>query len=294
MAAIAAPGGRPDRWGSRSGLAFAREGRHRTAVSVAPSKGCQAPAITAWNAGHCERGTLSGMTTPIDSHPLDNVMWHALSTTQAGWSRGGERARRYQPEFARFAGLPATAAANFQALAADMAGEEVVALSDPHDVDPGPWFEVVERRNLVQMIGAVSGDAREPERFRTLCPADVPRMTALVQLTAPGPWFERTAELGRFVGMEVEGQLVAMAGERMRVPGHTEMSAICCHPDWRGRGLPTELMRLVSRAIVERGETPFLHVIAENAPAIALYEKLGLRTRLRSRLTILRRNATPA
>jgi predicted GNAT family acetyltransferase len=114
-------------------------------------------------------------------------------------------------------------------------------------------------------------------------------MTALVQLTAPGPWFPRTAELGRFVGIEVDGRLVAMAGERMRVPGHTEISAVCCHPDFRGRGWPTELMRRVSRAIVARGETPFLHVLGENAPAIALYDKLGMRERLRSRLLILRR-----
>ena len=250
-------------------------------------------AVPPRNAGAPAGGTLSGMTTAPAPHPLDNVMWHALSTSQAEWSRGGALARRYRPEFARFAGLPATARANFEALAADMERDEIVALSDPDDVEPGPWFEVVERRNLVQMIGAVSGDARQPERFRPLGPADVPRMTALVQLTAPGPWFERTAELGRFVGIEIDGQLVAMAGERMRVPGHTEMSAICCHPDWRGRGLPTDLTRVVSQAIVARGETPFLHVIAENAPAIALYEKLGLRARLRSRLTILRRNASP-
>ena len=248
-------------------------------------------AVPPRNSGAPAGGTLSGMTTATHSHPLDNVMWHALSTTQAAWSRGGALALRYRPEFARFAGLPATGAANFEALAADMAPDEIVALSGLDDVDPGPLFDVVERRNLVQMIGAAAGDARQAERFRPLGPADVPQMTALVQLTAPGPWFERTAELGRFVGLSVDGQLVAMAGERMRVPGHTEMSAICCHPDWRGRGLPTELMRLVSQAIVARGETPFLHVIAENAPAIALYEKLGLRERLRSRLTILRRKA---
>ena len=251
-------------------------------------------AVPPRNAGAPAGGTLPGMTTAPVFHPLDNVMWSALSTSQADWSRGGGLARRYKPEFARFAGLPATVPANFEALAADMGSDEIVALSEPHDVDPGRWFDVVERRNLVQMIGVVGGGARQPERFRPLGPADVPRMTALVQLTAPGPWFERTAELGRFVGMEVDGQLVAMAGERMRVPGHTEMSAICCHPDWRGRGLPTDLMRVVSQAIVARGETPFLHVIAENAPAIALYEKLGLRARLRSRLTILRRNEVPA
>jgi len=233
------------------------------------------------------------MNSTSSAHPLDNVMWSALTTSQRDFSRGDALARRYQPEFARFAGVPAVSEATLRALAADMAADEVVALSDADDFDPGPLFDVVDRRNLVQMIGAVGGQARAPQRFRVLGPADVPRMTALVQLTEPGPWFERTPELGRFLGIEVDGRLVAMAGERMRVPGHTEISAVCCHPDWRGQGLPTDLMRLVSQAIVARGETPFLHVIAENASAIALYDKLGLRERLRTRLTILRRNAMP-
>jgi len=228
------------------------------------------------------------MTVATTAHPLDNVIWSALTTRHADLARGGALARRYQPDFARFAGFPEPAPAAFAALADDMAAGEFVALSLPVEVDPGPAFEVLDRKDLVQMIGAVAGDAR-PDAFRVLGPADVPQMTELVQLTAPGPWFARTAELGRFVGLEVDGRLVAMAGERMRVPGHTEMSAVCCHPDFRGRGWPTDLMRAVSRAIVARGETPFLHVLGENAPAIALYEKLGLRERLRSRLLILRR-----
>ena len=231
------------------------------------------------------------MTSTPSSHPLDNVMWQALTTAQADWSRGGALARRFRPEFARFAGMPALSEAGLVALAADMDCDEVVALSDPDDFDPGPLFDVTDRKNLVQMVGPATGPVREPQRFRALGPDDVPRMTALVQLTAPGPWYERTPELGRFVGFEQDGRLVAMAGERMRVPGHTEISAVCCHPEWRGRGLPADLMRLVSRGIVARGETPFLYVLAENALAIALYEKLGFRRRLQTRLTILQRNA---
>ncbi|MFL6697312.1 MAG: GNAT family N-acetyltransferase [Vitreoscilla sp.] len=234
------------------------------------------------------------MTSTSSDHPLDNVIWHALTTAQAGWSRGGSLARRFRPEFARFAGMPVVSEAGLDALAADMAAGEFVALSSVDDFDPGPRFEVADRKNLVQMVGPALGEARAPERFRLLGAADVPRMTALVELTAPGPWYERTPELGRFLGFEAGGQLVAMAGERMRVPGHTEISAVCCHPDWRGQGLPADLMRLVSQGIVARGETPFLHVLAENASAIRLYEKLGFRRRLQTRLTILQRNALRA
>ncbi len=241
------------------------------------------------NAGAPAGGTLSGMSAPIADHPLDNVIWTALTTAHAGLARGGALARRYDPAFARFAGVSAPDAASFEALASELAADEVVGTTSPVDLEPGPRFEVVQRRDLVLMVGAVAGEVDQPGRFRVLGPADVPQMTALVQLTAPGPWFERTAELGRFLGMEVDGRLVAMAGERMRVPGHTEISAVCCHPDFRGRGWPTDLMRLVSQAIVARGETPFLHVYAENAPAIALYEKLGMRVRQRPRLTLLRR-----
>ena len=231
--------------------------------------------------------------TPND-HPLDNVIWTALTTVQRDWSRGNALARRFLPEFARFAGVPRVSEAALDALAADMAADEVVALSDAEDFDPGPCFELVDRKNLVQMVGAASGEVRAPQRFRALGPGDVPRMTALVRLTEPGPWFERTPELGRFAGFEADGQLVAMVGERMRVPGHTEISGVCCHPGWRGQGLPADLMRLVSQGIVARGETPFLHVLADNASAIALYEKLDLRARLRTCLTIAKRNAEPA
>ena len=230
------------------------------------------------------------MSSPTTEHPLDNVMWTALRTTHAGFARGGDLARRYRPEYARFAGMPGLSDAGLRALAADMQAGEVVALAQAQDFDPGPLFEVIDRKNLVQMVGAAAGEVRDAERFRPLGAGDVAQMTALVQVTAPGPWFERTSELGRFLGFEEGGRLVAMVGERMRVPGHTEISAVCCHPEARGRGLAADLTRLVSQAIVARGELPFLHVLAENATAIALYEKLGLRKRMQSRFTVLQRN----
>ncbi|MEP6502696.1 MAG: GNAT family N-acetyltransferase [Betaproteobacteria bacterium] len=226
------------------------------------------------------------MTAP---HPLDNVFWNALRTRQAGLARGGDLARRFDPAYALFASMPVFTAECWQALAQVMAAGETVAVTAPHDVAPGPLFEVLDVKDILQMIGPATGAVRDPDRFVVLGAADAPHMAALAGRTKPGPWFERTGALGRFVGFEAEGRLVAMAGERLRVPSHTEISAVCTDAEWRGRGLAADLMRIVSQAIVARGELPFLHVLASNAQAIALYEKLGFTRRLAARFTVLRR-----
>jgi predicted GNAT family acetyltransferase len=57
------------------------------------------------------------------------------------------------------------------------------------------------------------------------------------------------------------------------------VSGVCSHPDFRGRGLARLLSVFVAHRILERGETPYLHTYATNAPAIALYESIGFETR---------------
>ncbi|HEY3481557.1 MAG TPA: GNAT family N-acetyltransferase, partial [Streptomyces sp.] len=99
----------------------------------------------------------------------------------------------------------------------------------------------------------------------------------------PGPFGKRTVEMGRYLGIRRGGRLIAMAGERLRPPGWTEISAVCTDPGFQGQGLATRLVLAVSHGIAERGETPFLHATAENVSAIRLYEALGFR--LRRRLT---------
>ena len=123
---------------------------------------------------------------------------------------------------------------------------------------------------------------------RQLGDADAPEMLALATLTEPGPFFVKTHQLGRFVGIRQDGRLVAMAGERMQPDGFTEVSGVCTHPDHRGRGYAAALMGEVARGILARGDTPFLHAYASNQAAIALYERLGFQHRreiLMTRLT---------
>ena len=114
-------------------------------------------------------------------------------------------------------------------------------------------------------------------------------MLALATLTKPGPFGSRTHELGSYVGIRSQRKLVAMAGERLKVAGYTEVSAVCTHPDHTGKGYARVLMTEIMRRIRERDETPMLHVRADNSRAIELYERLGYRTRKQMHFAVLRR-----
>ena len=109
--------------------------------------------------------------------------------------------------------------------------------------------------------------------------ADAGEMLALATLTRPGPFRTRTHTLGRFLGIRDGSRLVAMAGERLKLDGFAEISAVCTHPDYRSRGYGAALMRAIGQRMLSEGDTPFLHTYAANTGAIALYRKLGFEVR---------------
>jgi predicted GNAT family acetyltransferase len=119
--------------------------------------------------------------------------------------------------------------------------------------------------------------------------SDVPDMLELVSLTHPGPFEKRTHEMGEYHGIRVDGKLVAMAGERMRLRGCTEISAVYTHPDHRGHRYAEALVNLVAKGIIAHGETPFIHGLSDNAAAIVLYWKLGYVIRRQFHLVVLAR-----
>ena len=122
-----------------------------------------------------------------------------------------------------------------------------------------------------------------------LAAEDVPEMLDLVNLTQPGPFLPRTIEMGQYLGVRQDGQLVAMAGERLHLTGFCEISAVCTHPDHRGRGYAGALTTMVAEAILERQETPFLHVAHGNDGALRLYMKLGFRIRTEIPIAVLKK-----
>jgi ribosomal protein S18 acetylase RimI-like enzyme len=217
----------------------------------------------------------SGADPSTDAHVLDNVVWHALRTTQRHVAQGGGAALRYRPDVAPFHAVERVDATGWEALA-ELAGPGgvVVLFRDRVGAPPAGWTLLADGDGHQMVASDDMAWAPAPDA-RPLTDDDVDQMVALVRLTQPGPFMARTIELGGYVGVFDGDRLVAMAGERMRCPGYTEISAVCTHPDGRGRGLAASLTAHVGAAIRARGETPFLHVAAGNDVARRVYERLG-------------------
>jgi predicted GNAT family acetyltransferase len=219
-------------------------------------------------------------------NPLDHPVWQALTSTQGALAQGGALARRFPPDIAPFADMADMSPESFAALGALMAPSDYVALFTPEAVVAPPAFKVLLAKTGEQMIGTPI-DAPGIVDIVRLGAADVPAMIELTKLTNPGPFAARTHELGTFLGIRAGGQLVAMAGERMKPANHTEITAVCVYPDHRGRGYAQALLGAVARGIVARGDIPFLHVFSDNDSAIALYRRQGMEIRRRLYVTVL-------
>jgi len=230
------------------------------------------------------------MAAALDTSLLDNIVWHTLSGAQSRFSAGNARARRYA------AGLPALA-----------------AFPDRHqpDLDAlAPFCEAADRIFTTFWTGPVPSGWRvevetSAEQYvwdREMPPADpapeavrldarhAERMVELATLTRPGPTGPRQFELGEYYGLFDGERLLAIAGERMHAGNFREVSLVCTHPDFQGRGLARRLTEKVVRLQMGRGQVPFLHVMAANSAARALYERMGFRRHQNVPLRVLARD----
>jgi ribosomal protein S18 acetylase RimI-like enzyme len=218
--------------------------------------------------------------------PLDNPVWHALTGRHARFAVGRGQARHYYlREMAPFSGIADASPAAYADLAVDLPPQTEARLFRPADEPAPPGWETVSARPIVQMI--YDGRRLPPPNISDakivmLGPTDVSEMLALADAAKPGPFGSGTIDLGTYVGVRQArtGQLIAMGGERFRIDGYVELSAIAVHPDARGRGLGKAITNHLAHAAITRSETPFLHVFPDN-PALALYDRLGFCERAR-------------
>jgi ribosomal protein S18 acetylase RimI-like enzyme len=223
-----------------------------------------------------------------DDARLDNPAYAALSGAHSRFAQRRGRALRYAADIAPFLALPSEASRTDWRDAIELVPSGTVA-AIIHDGSPLPEsLKVTHTFELVQMIGEDARGAHDPEAV-TLGWADVPEMLELVRMTDPGPFLGRTIELGRYVGIRRDGALVAMAGERLRFDGWTEISAVCTAPTYRGHGLASRLLSALVADIQHRSEGVFLHVVTVNTNAIRLYERLGFRPRRGRTISVLMR-----
>lgn len=223
----------------------------------------------------------------IHPHPLDRPVWHALTTRQAALAIGSTRARRMAPDYGVFAAAADMSAASLSDIAALLPRDGAVWIVETSEMPAPSGTRITHTADVNQMIAPAISPGTADFDVVVLDDTDALAMLALATLTEPGPFFARTHQLGRFIGVKQSGMLVAMAGERLKLDGFTEVSGVCTHPDHRGRGYAGGLIRAVAQNIVARGETPFLHVYPDNNGAIALYETLGFSMRQRLVVTVL-------
>lgn len=227
----------------------------------------------------------------INESLLDNPIWQALNTAHAAFNEGDERLKYFYPEISPFVAM------------ADWQNEDQDYLANNLPADRGFFYIIREKIQLPdscrkaftiplwqmvmeQHVPFVVKDVN----IQTLDNSHIPAMIELTALTRPGPFSQRTIEFGNYIGIFENNQLVAMAGERLRVPGYTEVSAICTHPDATGKGYGAALLSAACSGIIQNGQTPFLHVRNDNARAIKMYEKAGFSIRCEMDFAIFKKS----
>ena len=218
---------------------------------------------------------MTTMTPGLPPDLFSNPIWHALHTRHLDFAIASSDACRYPADMAPFAALAAPTATALQRLATLLAPNESVWLFDEH-LPPTSSIHIVETLPCLRMFlpPSVAPPCPAIECLPLTC-ADAPDMVALTDVAYPGFFRARTCRMGSYFGVRHHGELVAMCGERIMLPGYPELSGLCIHPDHRGHGYAVELIWHLVRKHRCDGEVSWLHVASSNLRAIDLYYRMG-------------------
>lgn len=211
---------------------------------------------------------------------LNNPVWEALSTEQASFNIGNGIVKYFPQDIAPFIGMQNWDEIDKKILLEQIPSNRSFSVMIANEITLPSSVQIIFTTPLYQMYCPVLQPFILPVvKVRNLQDTDIPEMLTLTALTKPGPFYENTIRLGHYYGIFHEDKLVAMTGERLKLTGYTETSAVCTHPDYLGKGYASHLLSHASEKVLQNGQIPFLHVRKDNLRAIQVYEKLGFQKR---------------
>ena len=223
--------------------------------------------------------------------PLENPVWEALGSKQSHFNIGNQVLKYYPANVSPFVGLQNWNETDLQELIHHLPANRSFSIMITKEIKLPTSFEIIFTTPLYQLYCPILIPFANPGvACRKLEITDLAQMLELTEMTKPGPFYERTINFGNYVGIFNNNKLIAMAGERLKVNGYTEVSAICTHPDFMGKGYASILLSNISEQIIIEGNVPFLHVRQDNSRAIAVYKKLGFQIRADIYFAIFKRS----
>ncbi|MEO7924175.1 MAG: GNAT family N-acetyltransferase [Chitinophagaceae bacterium] len=214
------------------------------------------------------------------NHQLDNPVWAALSSKQVHFNRGNDLLKYFPSDVAPFMALENWNEKDLEILEQQLPAARTFSFVSTKNISLPDSLETVISIPLYQMHCPVLQPVSVPENLiMPLGDEHIPLMLELTAMTKPGPFYQRTIDFGNYLGIFQDDQLVSMAGDRMKVNGYTEVSAICTHPDHTGKKYASYLTTRAAERIIQEGDIPFLHVRTDNLRAIEVYKKMGFEVR---------------
>ena len=211
-------------------------------------------------------------------HLLHNPVFNALASGDALFAFGNSEVKFFDEEVSPFAGIEDNTKDGFTKLAGLLPPGRKMLYANPAKIPiPAGWKILADIAGLQFILEDYKKQGNQPAQPVALKKENVDEMVRLTMLTKPGPFNKRTIEFGNYFGFFEDGQLVAMTGQRLHVANFTEISAVCTHPGYLGRGFAGALLHHQVSLILNMGQIPFLHVRSDNERAIELYKRIGFK-----------------